>query len=73
MDTRACECEHKKHKHSGGRLAAAHPYWKSYSVRVAVKTPYGTFRVCQKCADTCLAQYHQPQDSELRLQLLEVL
>lgn len=43
-----CECEHVKHFEGDG-----HKY-SECEAEVAVKTEYGWFKVCRKCASTCL-------------------
>ena len=57
-----CDCEHIGHFADAHPLTPLHPYGWEYPAdeMVSIKTPYGTYTVCAKCANTCLVGY--PED-----------
>jgi hypothetical protein len=60
LNTKSCECEHVSHFDKKKRSPAGNPNHR-YGTKFAesfitpVKTPYGTFHVCDDCAKDCLA------------------
>jgi hypothetical protein len=67
---RACQCEHHSHfetktsdpmqqsrYYGGHRDSTVHTYGAPARELQPVKTPFGTFHVCQTCADTCYREY----------------
>lgn len=56
----SCQCEHASHFDGKN-----HKYGIK-SVVIPVKTEYGTFHVCKKCADTCYKQYKKNPRKRIR-------
>jgi hypothetical protein len=58
-----CECEHHSHfdaeieTHDPSQRSPVHTYGAPARELQAVKTPFGTFHMCQTCADTCYREY----------------
>lgn len=62
--TRPCECEHISHLDLSKRSPNGNPNHK-YGVKffprylVEVKTPWGTYTVCNGCSEDCLRDYKE--------------
>jgi hypothetical protein len=64
-----CECEHECHfaaeRETHDSIERAHFYRGCYTHdTVEVETPFGTFIVCEECAETCLKDYTEQGTSE---------
>lgn len=51
-----CECEHICHLEGP---IVDHTFMAEVPSTVAVRTPYGTYNVCEACAGTCLEDEHE--------------
>lgn len=54
-----CECEHISHTEPSKftpKGDVGHAYGDTFGSLARVKTSYGTFSVCEDCADDCVAE-----------------